>query len=179
MQQRAPGLHGDRKDLDDDFALARELDGIARQVGQDLAQPMRISEHQIGNRGVHVDDELQVLRRSLHGHHRAHILDAFPDIHFDLLDLETPGLDLGEVQDVIEDAEQRGRARANRLRELELPGCSGVSSSSSVMPSTPFIGVRISWLMFARNSLFARFAAAAASFAATSAASASRCVVMS
>ncbi len=27
------------------------------------------------------------------------------------------------------------------------------------MPSTPFIGVRISWLMLARNSLFALFAA--------------------
>ena len=33
------------------------------------------------------------------------------------------------------------------------------------MPSTPFIGVRISWLMFARNSLLARFAASAASLA--------------
>ena len=44
----------------------------------------------------------------------------------------------------------------------------GVSSSSSVMPRTPFIGVRISWLMLARNSLFARLAASATSFAATS-----------
>ena len=30
-------------------------------------------------------------------------------------------------------------------------GESGVSSSSPVMPMTPFIGVRISWLMLARN----------------------------
>ena len=29
------------------------------------------------------------------------------------------------------------------------------------MPMTPFIGVRISWLMFARNSLLAWFAASA------------------
>ncbi len=29
------------------------------------------------------------------------------------------------------------------------------------MPITPFIGVRISWLMFARNWLLARFAASA------------------
>ena len=33
------------------------------------------------------------------------------------------------------------------------------------MPMTPFIGVRISWLMLARNSLLARLAASAASFA--------------
>ena len=55
--------------------------------------------------------------------------------------------------------------------------CSGVrsvSSSSSVMPSTPFIGVRISWLMVARNSDLARCAASAASFARRSSSSACR-----
>ena len=31
------------------------------------------------------------------------------------------------------------------------PAVSGVSSSSPVMPMTPFIGVRISWLMVARK----------------------------
>ena len=46
-----------------------------------------------------------------------------------------------------------------------------VSSSRLVMPITPFIGVRISWLIFARNSLFARAADSAASFAALSASS--------
>ncbi len=40
------------------------------------------------------------------------------------------------------------------------------------MPMTAFIGVRISWLMFARNSVFARLAAWAASRAAVSSASA-------
>ena len=39
---------------------------------------------------------------------------------------------------------------------------SSVSSASSVMPRMPFIGVRISWLMLARNSLLARLAASAA-----------------
>ena len=38
---------------------------------------------------------------------------------------------------------------------------SGVSSSRPVMPMMAFIGVRISWLMLARNSLFARVAASA------------------
>ena len=38
-------------------------------------------------------------------------------------------------------------------------------AASSVMPMTPFMGVRISWLMFARNSLLARLAASAASLA--------------
>ena len=46
---------------------------------------------------------------------------------------------------------------------------SGVSSTMSVMPMIPFIGVRISWLMFARNSLFMRLALSAASLACISA----------
>ena len=40
-----------------------------------------------------------------------------------------------------------------------------VSSSSSVMPMTPFIGVRISWLMLARNSDFEREASTASASA--------------
>ena len=55
------------------------------------------------------------------------------------------------------------------------PDCSassGVSASRLVIPITPFMGVRISWLMLARNSLFAFVAASAASFASISAASA-------
>src|SRR3989449_574266 len=40
---------------------------------------------------------------------------------------------------------------------------SPVSSNSSVIPRTPFIGVRISWLILARNELFAWFADSAAS----------------
>ena len=44
------------------------------------------------------------------------------------------------------------------------PRCSAVnsvSSRSSVIPITAFIGVRISWLIVARNALFARVASSA------------------
>ncbi len=44
-------------------------------------------------------------------------------------------------------------------------GSKGVSSSNPVMPMTPFMGVRISWLMAAKNELLAREAASAASLA--------------
>ena len=53
-------------------------------------------------------------------------------------------------------ADRLGVARAARRR-------ASVSSSSSVMPMTPFIGVRISWLMLARNSDFRRADSSAAS----------------
>lgn len=41
----------------------------------------------------------------------------------------------------------------------------GVASRSSSMPSMPFMGVRISWLMVARKSLLARLARSASSLA--------------
>ncbi|MNP45299.1 hypothetical protein D3C76_1392110 [compost metagenome] len=41
----------------------------------------------------------------------------------------------------------------------------GVPSSSSVMPSTPFMGVRISWLILARNSALALISASLAASA--------------
>ena len=60
------------------------------------------------------------------------------------------------------------RCRPERSTPCTYCRCSsrrGVASSNSVMPSTPFIGVRISWLIIARNSLLARLPASAASLA--------------
>ena len=60
-------------------------------------------------------------------------------------------------------ADVRAVARLSRCSAV-----SSLSSTRSVMPMTPFIGVRISWLMFARNSLLARLASIARSRAITS-----------
>ena len=56
--------------------------------------------------------------------------------------------------------------RADTCASSRYSRCSSssrVCSTRSVMPSTPFIGVRISWLMLATNSVLARLAASAAS----------------
>ena len=45
-----------------------------------------------------------------------------------------------------------------KLTYSRCSGVSSVSSVSSVMPMMPFIGVRISWLILARNSPLARVA---------------------
>ena len=60
------------------------------------------------------------------------------------------------------------------VRYSRCSATSGVSSASSVMPMMPFSGVRISWLMFARNSLFAWLASSATRVAAASSAVRSR-----
>ena len=84
------------------------------------------------------------------------------DLEVDRLELELAGLDLREVEDVVDDREQRpagdlrrpARAAAGRRR-------ASVRSSRSLSPMTPFIGVRISWLIVARNSDFSREASIA------------------
>ena len=78
--------------------------------------------------------------------------------------IELVGLHL-QVEDVVEIASwacAESRITSAILRcSLE----SGVLSSTSVVPITPFIGVRISWLIVARNWLFAMLASSALSLA--------------
>ena len=62
-----------------------------------------------------------------------------------------------QVEDVVDDRQQDRAARADRFGDLALGGVEGVADNSSAMPITPFIGVRISWLMLARNWLLARW----------------------
>ena len=55
-------------------------------------------------------------------------------------------------------AEARAAVRKSRCSAVRV-----VSRASSIMPTIPFMGVRISWLILARNSLLARLAAWASS----------------
>ena len=71
------------------------------------------------------------------------------------------------------------RAADRRRRTPAARRSSGVSSSSAVMPITPFIGVRISWLMVARNSDLSRDVSSALSRARMRASSASLRSLMS
>ena len=89
-------------------------------------------------------------------------LDAFAQVERLRLDVHAPGFDLGEVEDVVDDREQRVARIADGGDVVVLLGVERVSSSSPLMPITAFIGVRISWLIVARNELFASLAASAA-----------------
>jgi hypothetical protein len=80
------------------------------------------------------------------GQQRRDLLDRDAEVEVLGVQVELAGLDLGEVEDVVDDGEQGVR------RGLD---------SSSVMPITPLIGVRISWLMLATNSDFSRDASRA------------------
>ena len=65
------------------------------------------------------------------------------------------GLDFRGIQNIVNNSQQVGRAGANDL-EMICSRVQGVLDSSSPIPIIPFIGVRISWLMFAKNRPFNR-----------------------
>ncbi|MNZ61527.1 hypothetical protein D3C78_796260 [compost metagenome] len=93
------GAHGDA-------AFVGELDGIAHQVGQHLLQALRVADQV--QRGVSVDqaDQLQVLLVGGRGEDGQGVLDQLAQVERDVLEDQFAGLDLREVEDLVDDAEQ-------------------------------------------------------------------------
>ena len=110
-----------------------------------------------GRSGRDLDPEVQAL---LLGLRRERLLDVAADLRRSAtsvrLDVHPAGLDLGQVEDVV-DQRRAGRSRrcgwCGRTRSASRSGSrSGLSASSRASSSSEFSGVRSSWLMLARNS---------------------------
>ncbi len=116
-----PARDGQR--FEHDLATGRgELERIAAKVQQHLPQAMWIAADMFRQSRLDVHNELDPLRVRLRRHCRADILDALAQLHVQSLDIQFAGLDLREIQNVVEHAQQRGCARADRLAEFPLHG---------------------------------------------------------
>ena len=149
----------------DHLALLGELDGVAHQVDDDLAQPVRVARPgpsgtsgamwQASSRpfcGARMASVLQgVADSSRAGRSRSCSRSSLPASI-----LEKSRMSLITVSSESADDFDQSRGTRAARRSARCP------AASSVMPMMPFIGVRISWLMLARNSLLARLAASAA-----------------
>ena len=111
-----PDLHG---------ALVGELQGIVHEVGEDLAQAGGIARHGQRRGGIHEQAQLHALALGLHGQHRLHVLDDGQQVEVQGLEGQLPGLDLGEVEDVIDQREQRLPAGPDGLGVLSLLAAEG------------------------------------------------------
>ena len=146
-----------------------ELDGVADQVDEHLPQPARVADERVGHGS---EPRGRPARAPSGGRDSASALTASPErvargrtsvasssslpasiLEKSRMSLITPSSESADCLDQLEILALLGR-RAS------------VSSTSSVMPMMPFIGVRISWLMLARNSLFAALLSSAFSRAA-------------
>ena len=115
---RAPCAGGG--DFDDHFALVGELHGVADKIDENLPQPGHVADQNLGNGVVHQVGEVEVLlgglgRQQIHG-----LLDAGVEFEGMMFQFEFAGFDLGEVEDVIDDGQQRVGAAAGGLDIIAL-----------------------------------------------------------
>ena len=93
-------------DVETDLPGLGELDGVAQEVGEDLSDPQRVALEATMQLGRVIDTEHEplFLGRDLHQVHD--ILDQLSEIEGCLVELQLTSFDLGEIEDVVEDAKQ-------------------------------------------------------------------------
>ena len=94
-------------DVQPDLAALGELDGVVDEVRQDLAEAERVAQQMLGNRRRDMGQELQALVVRLLGGERRDRADHFVEPEVRRLDVELARLDLREVEDVVDDGQQR------------------------------------------------------------------------
>ena len=100
--------------------VVRELERVREQVLQHLLEPLLVGD----DRRERVLREVELERELLlHGHRRERPLEAgelFGDRHLGDVQVHLPGLDLGEIEDVVDQPEQLRAGVVDRVRELDL-----------------------------------------------------------
>ncbi len=86
-----------------------ELDGVADQIGHDLPQPHLVAEQHARHRGIDGPGNVDPLLVGLGRQQLHHALHAVLDRQLLGFQNQLVGLDLGEVEDFIDQAEQRAR----------------------------------------------------------------------
>ena len=76
------------------FALLGELDGVARQVAQNLAKPQGIAEEQHGHVGLARNDQLDILLRRANPDEGGHVIQHVVEREHQMFDLQFGSFDL-------------------------------------------------------------------------------------
>ncbi len=92
--------------LDAHLAVLGELDGVAGVVDQDLADAQRIADEHARQLGVHHPQQLEALGVGLLGQHVDDVVQHRFQLERQRVDLQLARLDLREVEDVVDDAQQ-------------------------------------------------------------------------
>ena len=116
------GPVGDGQDAQDDLALFGELDGVAQQVEDDLAQAHGVAVGAAGGGGIEVEDEFEAFLAGGAGLKIEGALELVVEVEVDGFQHEAPGLDLGEVEDVVDDGQERLAAEEQSIDKVFLVG---------------------------------------------------------
>jgi len=110
------------RDPQGDLADLGELDRIAQQVEQHLAQPRRIADQVVAHSVSDFIDQLQALLVGPGGDHLDHLLQMVTERKAGALQLQLRGLDLGQVENVVDQVEQIVAGAAEDLHIAVLLG---------------------------------------------------------
>ncbi len=149
---------------DADAAARRELDGVAGEIGQRLAQPQTVADRQVGRVGGDRGGDLEALALRVRGQQFDDLFDEAAG------DRTAPrSVRAGRPRSSRNRGSGRRGGRARR-RKRGSPRRSWPAQararrrrSRSAMPTMPCSGVRISWLIVARKRDLASLAASARS----------------
>jgi hypothetical protein len=119
-QAHASGADGGGGDADGDAALGGELHGVAGEVQQDLAQVAAVEAEAPGHAGAEMQAEAQAARAGLGGDEAAHLLQQLGQVAGLGAGRHAPGLDAGEVEDLVDQLEQGARGEVHRARHVAL-----------------------------------------------------------
>ena len=84
-----------------------ELDRIADEVGDDLPDTADIADIGVGEARLDAHDQLEILLLRPRRDQRRHVLDRLGKRERRRIEHQLPGVDLREVEDVVDDGEQR------------------------------------------------------------------------
>ena len=95
------------RDVDQHMALLGELHRIAEHVGDDLAEAPDIADDEGRQARIDADDKLEVLLRDTRRNQRGDVLDRLGEPERLGIERQLAGIYLGEIENVVDDGEQR------------------------------------------------------------------------
>ncbi len=111
---------GKPRHVRDDAAAGRELDRVAQQVDEHLAQPRRVAAEASVEAGLDHGGEIDAGGRRLDREQLHGVLDDEPQIEVDRFERDALRFEPGEVENVVDDAEQGVGGRADGVAVLPL-----------------------------------------------------------
>src|SRR5690606_7489574 len=94
-------------DVDQHMTPLRELDGIAGEIGQDLADTPDIADDPVRQVGIDTHNQLKILLGDARRNQRRDVLHGFTQVERCRIELDMAGVYLREVEDVVDDGQQR------------------------------------------------------------------------
>src|SRR3712207_2343176 len=105
---------------EDDLALGGELDRVAHEVGDDLAEPAAVAEHLPRPVAGDVDEQVQPGTAGRGRQQLGDVVDDADQVERRGLQVQLAGLDLGEVEDVVDEGQQAVPAAGDGLEVAAL-----------------------------------------------------------